>query len=223
MFGEKAYRKKVRQELRERYQDDLESIRFQVKREFKLRLEGAGDTISELRGKIVGYEKFKDTAQGLFTRELELDQRDAEQDAREDRITLREEHFEGTKEAHKADMEDHHRKINDLQNDVKAYREAAKAEFNDAKSASRKAGYDEGYATGLKAGHAATVNLVSEQRESYTRVLNLSTLASAAGKYIVTGDKKQDDASKVIAEAFAKHLTGTIDKALDGPEKKTNS
>jgi hypothetical protein len=217
------------EQLRQDYNIDLEEARLELRRQNLKTIAAKNDEIATLEGKLAGHEALKESAKEQFERQLELDRRDDEQNARADRLAVHEQHFANIKEAHETDMKRHHDEINQLTEDMKArkasaHKEAeelvrsAKQELLNAKSETRDSGYSNGYAAGLETGYGALVELVSNQRKSYTELLSLSTLAGAVRtpNAPITGDKqKPDEASKVLANAFAKHLTGTIERVMD--------
>lgn len=215
-------RSEIRSELYAEFEEREERMRLEVRREFKADAIKRDDQLAELKARLDYYKGLKYNATDLDNRQLHLDEFKARLDARENLVEIKEGHFQKVKEAHEADMERHHTEATDLQREAKQLRDQAVRELADAKSTARQAGRDEGYAAGLKDGYAASTSLVVGQRESYTSLVGLSVLAGTQGRTIATTNSNGSPtkAETALADAFAKHLTGTIDHAMSG-EKRT--
>lgn len=215
-------------DAKEDFQYRLDIMEAAVQRGHKKREIETENTISVLQARLKKYDSLNYTAEQQLETGLELERRVTSLDHREELIAQRAEQFDKVKKLHEEDMKHHHENINDLQGDAKkALSDAqdvlvyAKEELMSTKSTSRTSGYNDGFADGLKSGFDRFTALLNSERADHTQSLGLSTLAGAMGHSPVAGDKP-DEASKALSDAFAKHLTGTINRVMDtNPKQET--
>ncbi len=205
-----AERKKLRDDFDERVDD----ARNEIRREFKADLTLKDDHISDLEAQLQRFKNFKQNQDRQRDRTDELDQQESDLNQREELIELKEGHFEKVKEAHEVDMGHHHEEAQKLQKEAAEDRRQAANELSAAKTVSRKAGYDEGYAAGLEKGYSNSSLFNQRQRENAKDIVALAFASSAVRPSGLNG-VSESDASKQLADAFAKHLTGTIERVMD--------
>lgn len=210
-----------RQRLDEEFEERVELAELDARRQVKATVAKQRDELTDLKQIIEHHQKLGYSSRVLEAKSVALDQRDAELDARDELLGLRENHFDNVMDEHKGDMTWHHDAINKLQREAEDRRNSAKNELSDAKSVSRKAGRDEGYAEGYKAGREANDTREKETILNLTELVKLQSLSGAVSPRLVTSTTTEESsAQKSLADAFAKHLTTTIDKAMT-PRKDT--
>lgn len=209
-------------QIRESYEHDLEDAKLALRRDSRKEVQTLKDRIAELDSTNIALLKLKVAKDELYLQSLELEKREADLSAKEELHEQSVDNFVKIKEAHESDMEAHHDKINELQEYALTDRRAARNELGDAKNESRKAGYDEGYSDGLKDGINRVATQSNEARIEANDTAKLLALVASARTPLAStdGGTEQTPAAAALADAFAKHLTGTIDKLM-APKKES--
>lgn len=208
--------------IKAEFEADNEDYKLELRRESRKEIQAYKDKIAEMQSETNNLKTMQFKAAELFERDLELNKRDVIQDNREELQDQRSEHLDNVEEKRNEDYEYHHKLANEYQNEAKTAREAAKSELRDAKSETRQAGYNDGYAKGFESGITRIATSANEARTEANETAKLLALVTTSNRTIVADSDtdKQDPASKALAEAFAKHLTSTIDKLMT-PKKET--
>jgi hypothetical protein len=196
--------------------------RLQLARNYQDDVSAKDDAIAELKRKLRPQKEFEARGDELDIRERELDLRDAQLDNAFKELKLRVQSHEEIVRLHEQDYDQHHTILDTNMKYAELLRQEVQKELTSAQTASRKAGSDEGYASGFQDGIARTSTL---GREAMSEVADMSKLAMLAQRLqhpttAVDGKAVEDPASKALADAFAKHLTGTIDQLMK-PKKDT--
>lgn len=208
------YRERVQDEYNERY----EALELRMKREARIASAKKDDVIADLTDRNQRLKTLVQKTAELDERESALDLQEAALDHRDELLDLAKIQFAAIKEEHKADMEEHHDAVNELQAEAKKARAAAADELKNAKSESRAQGKAEGYSEGYSDGRETNDSIAKESSENLTQLVKLVTLSNASRSVVVTasttGDTTPSKAELALADAFAKHLTGTIEEVL---------
>lgn len=138
---------------------------------------------------------------------FELNNRELELDQREERIELQEKHHL----ALRADEQ----KLLDIQHQQLT---RARVEFEEEKKRAHDKVYDLGTAEGFHNGFIEGIDVMMKLQDKHVDFAKLQALVSTQLAH--KDGKEQTEASKELADSFAKHLTGTIEKLLDSSSEE---
>jgi chromosome segregation ATPase len=214
--------------FRSELQLQSEQAVLDVKRDYKDKLASKEDDLADLKRKLAHFEKLKHTVDGTLEHEAKLDDRERKLDARERAIESRtkavddrEAALNKMQKSYEEDYKWHHDRVNDFQRDAADLKKAAADELKASESKSYEHGYATGHAAGIKQGLEARIGELGHVVEQFADLARMGQMVGALhGPVVVNGDKPvlENDASKALADAFAKHLTKTIDRVMDNDE-----
>lgn len=159
--------------------------------------------INELEDKYNVLENLHESHGDLKKRELELDDQRNDFDAAENRLATEQAEFEAYKRRAEKDLETQ-------QEEVTNRLAKAQSKLDDTKETNYKDGHSDGYEEGYK---IAIDHLNSASNRTHS-LLTLHALTPTQ-QIVVDGEKEDSESSKILADAFAKHLTKTVDKLLE--------
>lgn len=230
VLGRKDWRQKceeMQEEIREL--EHQQTLRIaQIKREDERTNSELADLIAKKNAELDNFRRLQFTDADLVERRHVLTEEEDKLNHREKLLDEREKHLESRYNAKETSLnalaairiDEYVTKISRL--DDRMVR--LDNQESDLAESARNKGYNDGFTAGLtlaETNHAAAL-------KSKDELLNLHVVGSLAQKpqtFVVSTDKdamgSQSDASKALADAFAKHLTKTVDKALsDDKDKK---
>jgi hypothetical protein len=206
------YEKKLRKQ-QEDFEDSLNRQARIVKRDYATRLADRDDRIAKLESQIAFLRELNLTHQGLEAQRLQLATLEAAADHKQELLDQAEAHQESLHEAHKADMKHHHDEVLQLLEDAKNSKKEAQAELHNAKSASREAGYSDGYGKGMATAFDKTTTATAENRKMLERIANTAIVSSACVPAPVQGEKGFDAYQK-LAQGFADNFATLAGKVM---------
>lgn len=202
--------------LKDDFEDQLDDVGLQLKRQHKIILASKDDLIAELKGKLLVHERLERTALTLAERERELEEKEHKLELEANLLEIEQDGLEERKESILRDLELHHKKAVEDQEYAETLLEKAKKELDDAESKSRALGRAEGYTDGFKDGIQKPADLIREERKVLQQVVNTSLMtATLGGKTTGTEvDEKTQEAYQKLAQGFADNFATVAAKAV---------
>lgn len=216
MFAKNDEVKDLKQELKEK-DEEIEQLehnhKIDLARQTRIHVSDKQDdwnTIAELRDRVTVLENLHETVQENKETELELDNRAKQLEARDAELDLKEEGIQNRGDIVREDIDKRKNHLTIRETDLTKQEAAAYKSQHDS-------GYTEGYQKGFD--RATELHLKTSERAN--RLLSINALGHTQPSTITftdDGKEKPSESNKILADAFAKHLSKTIDKVLDDSE-----